>query len=207
MKTLWFNLLSHPDSMQQLSTELQAQAAHFSRPYPTWTEVASLPYLDACVNEAIRLHPPFCLPFERIVPREGMLLGDGHFLPGGTVVGMNPWVVNRHRPTFGEDADVWRPGRWLVGADRYRGMEQSVLTVGIQDFFFVTSAVLSVFVYQFGAGRRICLGKNIALLELKKLTAALVLNYEVCDVAPLVLASGPANEHGRLRYWILRSSR
>lgn len=134
MKTLWYNLLSHPDSIQQLADELAAQAklAKLSRPYPTWTEVASLPYLDACVNEAIRLHPPFCLPFERVVPKEGMPVGD-RFLPGGTVIGMNPWVVNRHRPTFGEDADVWRPERWLVGADRYRAMEQSVLTVGLRN--------------------------------------------------------------------------
>lgn len=36
-----------------------------------------------------------------------------------------------------------------------------------------------IFWLQFGAGRRICLGKNIALLELKKLVPALLLNYEV----------------------------
>ncbi|KAK4140133.1 cytochrome P450 [Dichotomopilus funicola] len=161
MKTLWYNLLTHPNSMQKLSDELAQAKSKITRPYPTWTEVASLPYLDACVNEAIRLHPPFCLPLERVVPKEGMSIGNGdaqRFLPGGTVIGMNPWVVNRHRPTFGDDADVWRPERWLVGADRYRAMEGSVLT--------------------FGAGRRVCLGKNIALLELKKLTSALVLNYE-----------------------------
>ncbi|KAA8647973.1 hypothetical protein EYZ11_005654 [Aspergillus tanneri] len=165
LKTLWYNLLSNPTSKQRLYDELiELERKHvLSRPYPAWREIADQPYLDACVNEAIRLHPPFCLPFERVVPVEGITIA-GRFFPGGTVIGMNPWVVNRHRPTFGEDADCWRPDRWLGDKERYRIMEQSILT--------------------FGAGRRVCLGKNVAMLELKKLTAALILNYEVTILDP-----------------------
>ncbi|KAE8348957.1 cytochrome P450 [Aspergillus coremiiformis] len=160
MKTLWYHLLLHPMTMHRLREELlqTQQQSKLSRPFPTWNEVSRLPYLNACVNEALRIHPPFCLPFERIVPAEGMTIG-GHFFPGGTVIGMNPWVINRHRPTFGEDADAWRPERWLEDPARTRRMENTLLS--------------------FGAGKRVCLGKNIALLELKKLTSALVLNYEL----------------------------
>ncbi|KAI8633672.1 cytochrome P450 CYP4/CYP19/CYP26 subfamily [Xylariaceae sp. FL1651] len=154
MKTLWYNLLSHPDSMSLLYKELLQ--AKLSRPYPRWTEIAALPYLDACINEAVRLHPPFCLPLERVVPEGGLEIG-GRFIPGGTVIGMNPWVLNHHKPTFGDDAHEWRPERWLGDSDKYRMMEQAVLT--------------------FGAGRRICLGRYIAILELKKITSALALNY------------------------------
>lgn len=129
MKTLWYNLLSHPETLQHLYNEL-VQTNGISRPYPSWNQISNIPYLDACVNEAIRLHPPFCLPFERVVPAEGMTI-NGHFLPGDTVVGMNPWVVNRHRPTFGDDSNEWRPDRWLESREKYRKMEQSVLTVNI----------------------------------------------------------------------------
>ncbi|KOC09244.1 cytochrome P450 monooxygenase [Aspergillus flavus] len=165
MKTLWYNLLLHPATMHRLRKELvQAQQqSKLSHPFPAWNEISGLPYLNACVNEALRIHPPFCLPFERIVPAEGMTIGD-HFFPGGTVIGMNPWVINRHRPTFGEDADAWRPERWLEDPARTRQMENTLLS--------------------FGAGRRVCLGKNIALLELKKLTSALVLHYELEIVNP-----------------------
>ena len=130
MKTLWHNLLLHPVTMLRLHKELvqSQQQSKLSSPFPAWNEISGLPYLNACVNEALRIHPPFCLPFERIVPAEGMTIG-GHFFPGGTVIGMNPWVINRHRPTFGEDADAWRPERWLEDPARTRQMENTLLSV------------------------------------------------------------------------------
>ncbi|SPQ24146.1 bf063f20-0ead-4d8d-8658-a664e452a012 [Thermothielavioides terrestris] len=164
MRTTMYNLLAHPSSLARLHRELTDPAITLSRPYPRWAEVANLPYLDACVNEAVRLHPPFCLPLERVVPTGGVTI-CGRFFEQGTVVGMNPYVVNRHRATFGDDADDWRPERWLEGdEERRRRMEAAIMT--------------------FGAGRRTCLGKHVALLEIKKIVTALVLNYEFKLVDP-----------------------
>ncbi|KAL4907841.1 hypothetical protein BDW74DRAFT_189250 [Aspergillus multicolor] len=167
MKTVFYNLLSYPSTLAKLRMELLSAANAlpngFSKPYPSWKDVCGLPYLDACVLEALRLHPPFCLPFERIVPRGGMMLGDNYF-PEGTVVGMSPWVVNRHKPTFGKDADIWNPGRWMVDRTLKNKREAAVLT--------------------FGAGRRVCLGRHIAMLELKKIVPALVLRYDFELVDP-----------------------
>lgn len=92
-------------------------------------------FLDACVMEALRLRPVFGLPFERIVPPGGITIGSRYF-PGGTIIGMSPRITNRHRPTFGEDADEWRPERWLEDNERRRIMEQSLLTVLSTDFLF-----------------------------------------------------------------------
>ena len=131
MKTAMYNLLAHPSTLRQLYDELidAERTQTLTRPFPTWADVHDLPYLDACVNEAVRLHPPFCLPFERVVPKEGVVICD-RFLAGGTVVGMSPWVVNRHRPTFGEDADTWRPERWLgLDAEQHNKLQNSLLTV------------------------------------------------------------------------------
>ncbi|KAL4976234.1 cytochrome P450 [Aspergillus desertorum] len=165
MRTVFYNLLSHPSTLEKLRSELLS-AGPLTQPYPSWKDVCGLPYLDACILEALRLHPPFCLPFERIVPRGGMMLGDNYF-PEGTVVGMSPWVVNRHKPTFGEDADAWNPERWMVSKELKSKREAAVLT--------------------FGAGRRVCLGRHIAMLELKKIVPALVLRYdfELIDPARL----------------------
>ncbi|KAL9081764.1 MAG: hypothetical protein Q9159_007055 [Coniocarpon cinnabarinum] len=132
MKTIWINLLRHEDSEESLRTELLD--ANLSRPLPDWAEVRDLTYLDACVNEAIRLHPPFCLPFERVVPKGGITV-CGIPLPEGTVVGMNPWVVNRDRKTFGEDANRWRPERWIqCSAHSRKRMDQAIMTVSSSRF-------------------------------------------------------------------------
>ncbi|GAB1199993.1 hypothetical protein APSETT444_009353 [Aspergillus pseudonomiae] len=149
------NLLTHPATLQALSSELIT--ANLTLPYPKWNEVCDLPYLDACIQEAVRLHPPFALVLERVVPAGGVTVLN-HYLPEGTLVGGNPYVVNRHAETFGPDVEDWRPERWLEGEGRKR-LEQSVLT--------------------FGAGRRVCLGKYIGILELKKLVPFLVLKYDV----------------------------
>lgn len=127
LRTVWYNLLSHPSTLTALYTELQQ--ANLTRPYPKWNEVRELPYLDACINEALRLHPPFCLPFERVVPKDGVTI-LGRFFEAGTLVGMSPYVVGRHKGTFGEDADRWRPERWMgIEEEKHRKMEQSILTV------------------------------------------------------------------------------
>jgi cytochrome P450 len=131
MRTVFYNLLAYPASLKKLHEEFitAEHHHHLSRPYPKWSELRELPYLDACVNEAVRLHPPFCLPLEREVPEGGVTI-CGRYFTEGTVVGMNPYVVNRHRPTFGEDVDVWRPERWLgLDEEHRRKLEQSIMTV------------------------------------------------------------------------------
>ena len=131
MRTTMYNLLAHKDSLQRLQEELRQadETTGLTRPFPSWNEVKDLPYLDACVQEAVRLHPPFCLPLERVAPAGGVTIGDRYF-PGGTQIGMNPYVINRHRPTFGEDAEYWRPERWLVDdSEHRRKLEGSVMTV------------------------------------------------------------------------------
>ena len=127
MRTIMFNLLVYPRTLEKLQEELKA--ANVSRPFPRYSEVRDLPYLDACVQEAFRVHPPFALPLERVVPKGGITL-FGHHLPEGTVIGGSPYVVNRDQNTFGEDAEFWRPERWLEGdISHRRKLEGSILTV------------------------------------------------------------------------------
>ncbi|RMZ85133.1 hypothetical protein DV738_g249, partial [Chaetothyriales sp. CBS 135597] len=131
MRTIVFNLLSYPHTLEKLYQELHA--ANLSHPFPRYNEVRELPYLDACVQEGARMHPPFALPFERVVPEGGVTI-LGHYLPGGTVVGGSPYVVNRHKGTFGLDAEFWRPERWLEGDGAHKKkLEQGVLTMHIID--------------------------------------------------------------------------
>lgn len=58
------------------------------------------------------MHPGVSYPLERIVPKTGAEISGFH-LPAGTIVGMNAAVIHRDRSIFGDDADTFRPERWL----------------------------------------------------------------------------------------------
>ena len=128
---------------------------NFQTPF---AEARKLPYLYACIQEAFRIHSAFGMLIERIVPPSGAKI-CGEWIPGGTIVGCHPWVVQRDKYTFGEDCDSYRPDRWLTDPDTTRKMERAML--------------------QFGAGSHVCLGQNIALLEIYKLVPSLLRTYEV----------------------------
>lgn len=130
LRAVLYNILKHPHSVQKILQELQyaVKVRNLSK-VVTWKECQDLPYLEACVKEAERLHPAIGLPLERIVPPEGAIICGQHF-EGGTVVGINAWVVQRDKKVFGDDAETWRPERWLCGRAERNKMEETLLTVG-----------------------------------------------------------------------------
>ncbi|KAL8835023.1 MAG: hypothetical protein Q9176_007166 [Flavoplaca citrina] len=89
----------------------------------SWAESQKLPYLDACIKEAFRLHPATGLLLERVVPPHGAEICS-EYIPGGTIVGCNAWVIHRRPEVFGEDVDVYRPERWLeVSKEKRKEMD------------------------------------------------------------------------------------
>jgi cytochrome P450 len=127
MSTMMYHLCQNPASLAKLRAELRG--ANPSRPHAKLIEIQGLPYLDACMWEGLRMHPAFALPFERVVPKGGITVG-GYYLPEGTWVGGNPYGVNRHKPTFGDDAEFWRPERYLEGDENYKNkLKSATLTV------------------------------------------------------------------------------
>lgn len=138
LRTLFYQLLTHPYTLNKLRAELDgAAAAGNLNPLASWRQTRELPYLDACVKEAGRIHPPFGLPMERVVPPEGATI-CGEYIKGGTLVGMNSWAVHRNRDLYGQDCDEWNPNRWLCESNKRRKMENALLTVSP---FFPTQQV------------------------------------------------------------------
>lgn len=160
LRTMFHELLTHESTLVRLRAELDEAAARSNlSETATWKESIALPYLNACFKEAGRIHPPFGLHLERVVPAGGLEV-CGKMLPAGTIVGMNAWVVHRDPEIFGSDADAWRPERWLEGDEaRLKRMDAALLT--------------------FGAGHRVCLGKHISYLEIFKLVPTLLQAYDI----------------------------
>lgn len=89
---------------QQLGSEGDTSSAIF---VPT-----SLPYTMAVFYETLRLYPP--IPFEIRECEKATTLPDGTFLPEKALVVWSLWAMNRSTITWGEDAGVFRPERWLA---------------------------------------------------------------------------------------------
>ena len=164
LRAVLFYVLRTPGVLPRLLRELDS--SNLNMPV-TWKASQQLPFLDACIKEALRLHPAVGLGLERIVPSNGLTLTDGTSVRPGTVVGMNAWVVHRNKAIFGLDADMYNPDRWLkqphesdeAFTDRFNSMRRCDLT--------------------FGYGERVCLGRNISMIEIYKVIPSLLLRFEV----------------------------
>lgn len=164
LSSVFYHLLRNAHAYRKLVAELDAAVRDGvveDRPTRTvsWAESQKLPYLDACIQESFRLHPAAGLPLERVVPAQGMdILGE--HIPGGTIVGCNAWVLHRRPEIFGADVDAWRPERWIEASpEQLKAMKATM--------------------FQFGAGARTCIGKNISLLEIYKLVPSFLRRFEV----------------------------
>jgi cytochrome P450 len=168
LRAVLYFTLKNPPVLARLNDELSAAFAAGNMNFPvTWKQSQSLPYLDAVIKEALRLHPAVGLPLERLVPAAGLQLPNGPFLAPGTIVGASPWIIHRDKSIFGADTNEFNPNRWLRKEGetesefktRERGMVRSTFT--------------------FGAGSRTCIGKNVSLLEIYKVIPSLFWRYEV----------------------------
>ncbi|KAL6244266.1 hypothetical protein RBB50_008508 [Rhinocladiella similis] len=165
LRTIFYYLLKTPTCLRRVVEEIdRADKAGQLSSFVTWHESNRLPYLQACIKEALRIHPVVGLIIERCVPMGGIVLG-GHYLPEGTTVGMNPWVTARAEGVFGADADTFRPERWLEATqEQLIAMERANLT--------------------FGYGKRACIGKNISMLEICKVVPQLLRLYQLSFERP-----------------------
>ena len=125
---------------KKLTAEIDTAVADGRLTIPVlYAEAIKLPYLKACIDEGMRLHPSVGLTLPRFVPIGGATISGHHFLEGYRV-GVNPAVVQYDTNVFGPDAEKFNPDRWIEG-DAVR-MDKTMI--------------------QFGAGSRTCIGKNVS---------------------------------------------
>ncbi len=111
-----YQLLANPDEVRQLKAELAVAV-----PDPNnieLSQVDSLPYLYAVIQEAVRLHPGVMARQVRISPEVPIVYTDketgrSYTVPPKTVTSMSPLDTHLHPDAFGPDAYAYRPQRWI----------------------------------------------------------------------------------------------
>jgi cytochrome P450 len=131
-----------------------AFAANGEHQIVSLVEAKQLPYLQAVIREGLRIFPPVRNLLPKNIPANGdtvMIDGKEWYLPPGLDIGLSALAMHHDKKLYGEDADVFRPERWLCEPDPDK-----------------LAAMTKVNDMSFGHGRWQCLGKNIALMELNK---------------------------------------
>lgn len=130
LRSVIYNLCKNPKCYATAVEEVDAmdRRGELSDPI-TYDQAQKMEYIQACIKEALRIHPVVGQLLERVVPAEGAEI-SGVFLPGGMVVGMSPWVAARDKSVYGDDCEVFRPERWIeADTQRYKLMERNNLGV------------------------------------------------------------------------------
>jgi cytochrome P450 len=149
---LLYLLRSNPHTLEKAVAEIR-QVAPDSATF-SLEKIDALVYLDAAVQEAMRLKPvgPF-MPLEAIVDTT---VEDVH-VPKGSLI----WCVMRHHTVDDKhfaNAQAFEPERWL------------------------TQVVDKQISMPFGAGPRTCPGRYLALLEIKVAVAMLLGQFEIVSI-------------------------
>ncbi|KAI6749277.1 hypothetical protein HG530_015116 [Fusarium avenaceum] len=179
LRSMFYYLCRNPRCYDKLRNEVDCMETEGKLSnIVTFAEAQKLPYLQACMKEAMRMHPAVGQLLERVVPDEGWEVKPGVHLPSGTIVGINPWIPARDPTVYGEDVETFRPERWIEASpDELKLMDRNFMA--------------------FGSGARTCIGKNISLLEMSKLVPQIIRRYD------LELAD-PKAEWSLTDYWFVK---
>ncbi|KAK8867562.1 cytochrome P450 E-class group I [Apiospora arundinis] len=155
-------MMRHPDAWRRARQEMEDAGLEEREGVISFADTQGLPYLQACLKEALRIFGPGAMGLARRAPPGGLEIG-GQTFPEGTILSVHPWVIHHSKEIWGNDAREFNPDRWLSGA---------------------AAAKLDKDYMPFGLGYASCPGQNLARLEMAKIGATLVLNYDIRQVNP-----------------------
>jgi len=141
-------LSRNPQALRRAQEEVAGRALR------KYENIMALPYVEACINETMRLKPVAPIIVQQAV--RDIVVG-GVSLPAGTLVMclMRPAAVDERHFA---DALSFRPERWLEGLSASSSKRVAM---------------------PFGAGPRICPGRYLALLEIKMAAAMLLAHFDI----------------------------
>ncbi|KAG6616753.1 Cytochrome p450 [Phytophthora cinnamomi] len=124
---------------------------------PDMQDVQNVPYLEATINEALRLYSPVGLA-QKLCVRD-TVFPDGTFVPKGSNIALVYHAMARMPGVWGPDAASFVPERFI---DPDTG-----------ELLKVSSGKFSAF----NTGPRVCVGRKLAMMEMKMVVACVVSRF------------------------------
>ncbi|KAG1818048.1 cytochrome P450 [Suillus subaureus] len=186
----------------------------------SYDALINLPFLDGIVRETLRLYPPFphmarnvnkatTLSLQFPVRSSSGAELSAIVVPENTVILISILAANRNRSIWGDDANEWKPERWLSSSGRkdrpgtdvtFDGVEarSSVPALGVKDGVRYPGVYSNMMTFL--GGSRSCIGFKFAEMEMKEILAALILRLH------FALPTDPdANGHIKEIQWKLKA--
>ncbi|KAI5019257.1 hypothetical protein ZWY2020_044145 [Hordeum vulgare] len=159
--TAFFLLLSdHPHVADAIRDEVFRVAGGRGEGHPTTAtsgELKRMHYVHAALFECMRLFPP--VQFDSKFAAGEDTLPDGTPVAKGTRVTYHAYAMGRMESVWGPDCAEFRPERWLRGGQ------------------FVPESPYRYPVFQ--GGVRVCIGKELAIMEMKAAIVAVVQSFDI----------------------------
>ncbi|KAE8806731.1 hypothetical protein D1007_17090 [Hordeum vulgare] len=162
----WFFwvLSGRPDVEDKIVREVRAVRASSGKGDAVafgYEELRSMQYLHAAITESMRLYPPVamdthCCQHEDVLP-------DGTFVGKGWQVTYSAYAMARLEELWGADCREFKPERWLDEEGVFRPESTTKYPV-------------------FHAGPRMCLGKEMAYIQMKSIVAGVLERFSLRHV-------------------------
>lgn len=169
------HLLTLPENIEYQNSLREDLLAHL--PVPNGDSDWSMPpstlrhmiekslLLNAICEECLRLFPPVPAAIRRAA-RQTMIAGTE--IPMGTILIAMPWAINRNPRYWGEDAEMFKPGRWI---DKTEDGKLRANKHGGSTSNFCSATFLH--------GPHACMGKDFNRAEMKCALAAIFSRFIV----------------------------
>jgi len=147
----FYLLAKHPEYIAKMRNEIEAV---FAGDEVNYSKLHDLKYTIAVLNETMRMRPPFWM-----IDREALQDDEynGIKIPAGTTV--VPYIFGvHHNDRVWEDPEKFNPNRFTDGNDKK-----------VHPFAFIP----------FGGGPRVCIGQNMAIMQILLVMSRIIRNYDL----------------------------
>lgn len=149
--TWLFHLMSNNMLVQsKIREELQSAVAG---DYPKFADLRKMRYTRQVIFETLRLYPPLWLIGRRTIKPDQI---GGFHIPANCDIAISPYHIHRHK-SFWNDPERFDPERFT--ADKIKKMDSCMFI-------------------PFGAGPRLCIGQDFALMEMAMIIGSLIRRYK-----------------------------